>query len=254
MKKVFAILFLVPALAVAQAVTNAQYLMVDESGKVVPEGYTMGLSDIAASAASVAAASNAAVAVAEATVNASNIVNSVIASVTGAYGFGYIEGYLVSFGDSVSVSTNASCSIVKVEIAAAGTTNINSEEYSGHYFWYVYTEPMPSVPFVKWKRALDASNEWHTVEFQETEKYENVTIGGTTYGTAYRSTVWMPSSYNSSFFLTYCEITGGGGSGELLDVYGGLSVNGNAGYSGAVTNSGVIETYLGGVLIKKEEE
>lgn len=229
-----------------------QFLMVDQHGNIQPSGYAAGLTEIAAAEAQTAAAQAAAIAVQDATASASDVVDRVVSALTGAIGFGYVTGYTVSFAGAVEVSTNASAQIVYCQFGAAGSTNIESAAYTGHYIWHAYSEAMNAEPAIKYKTNLDATNSWEFAEYQSTAEFNNTTVNGILYETVYRSTVWLPASLDSAFFLAFCEVIGGGTAGSAFDVIEGFSINGKVGYTGQITRDGYVWTYKCGALMSAE--
>lgn len=241
----------------AASVTNwpdAQYLMVDQHGSIRPEGYAAGLTEIAQAEAAAAAAAAAAQAVDDALRGASNVVDDVVAALTGAIGFGYVTGYTVSFSGAAEVSTNASAQFVHVQFGALGSSNILGTAHTGHYVWHAYSESMNSTPAIKYRLNLNATSTWEFVEYQSTAEYTDTTVNGVFYDTVYRSTIWMPSACDSAFFLAFCEIIGGGGEGGLFDVYEGFSINGSEGFTGQATRDGLVWTYKCGALMSVTNE
>lgn len=233
---------------------SAQLLMVDQNGNIVPSGYTAGLTEIAAAEANAEATRQSAELVDQTTAAASNVVNDVVAALTGAYGFAYVTGHTVSFSGAVEVSTNASSHIVFCQFGTAGTMTTNAVQHTGHYIWHVYSEDMNTMPAIKYKRNLNGTNGWEFAAYQSTAEYTSNTVNGVTYNTIYRSTVWLPSVYDSSFFMAFCEIAGGGQAGGKLDVYEGLSVNGKVGITGDVIRNGLKFSYQTGLLMSVTNE
>jgi hypothetical protein len=245
------------AQAARASVTNwpsAQYLMVDQHGHITPEGYAAGLDEIARAEAQAAAAQAAARAVAESTSAASNVVNDIVSVLTGSIGFGYVTGHTVSIGGVVQVSTNASASIVACELGAAGATNIAGVAHTGHYIWHVYTEQMNAMPAIKYKTNLESTNAWEFAEYQSTAEYTSHAVNGVLYETVYRSTVYLPSSLDSAFFLAFCEIAGGGSAGGMFRVENGFSIGGKIGFTGTVEREGLYWTYQCGALMSVTNE
>ncbi|MCK9327432.1 MAG: hypothetical protein M0P69_18210 [Bacteroidales bacterium] len=232
----------------------AQYLMADQHGKIIPQGYAAGLQEIAATEAQAAATATAAQLVTETTAAASNVVADVVSALTGAYGFAYVTGHTVSFSGAVQVSTNVSAQIIHMELGAGGNMTTNAIAHSGHYVWHVYSEAMNTMPAIKYKRELDGTNAWEFVAFQSTAEFTDTIVDGITYPVVYRSTVWLPSIYDQAFFMAFCEIKGGGQAGALLDIEGGLSVGGKVGFSGQITRNGKIYTYITGLLMGVEDD
>lgn len=233
---------------------SAQYLMVDQHGSIQPPGYAAGLAEIAAAEASAAAAIAAAQAVSNATEAASNTVNEIVSVLTGSIGFGYVVGHTVGIGGVVQVSTNATAQIVHCQFGAAGSTNIAGTAYTGHYIWHVYSETMNSLPVIKYRTNLDATNSWEFAEYQSTAEYTSTTVNGVLYETVYRSTVWLPSSLDSAFFLAFCEIIGGGSAGGMFRVENGFSIGGKTGFTGTVQRDGLWWTYQCGALMSVTNE
>ena len=231
-----------------------QFLMVDQHGNIQPSGYTAGLSEIAAAEAQAAAAQQAAQAVAESTSAASNVVDQIVSVLTGAIGFGYVQGHVVSFSGAVEVFTNAAAQLVLIQPGAAGNITTNGIAHTGHYVWHAYSEAMNSMPAIKYKTNLDATNAWQFVQYQSTSEYNNTTVNGVLYETIYRSTVWLPSSLNSAFFLAFCEISGGGQAGGYFDVVSGFSINGKKGFTGDQVRNGYVWHYECGALMSVTNE
>lgn len=229
----------------------AQYLMVDEEGHIVPEGYTLGIDQIASAAASVAAASNRVLAVQEATAASREVVSNLTEVLVGTASFGYIDGFVVSFGGAASVSTNATCQILQFEVEKEHTT-VDGVPYSGHYITYYFTEPMNSVPYIKWKAALTDA-EWNVVPLQDVTYLGTVTVNGRQYSEVYRSTAYTPSSLTQAFYLAYCEIAAADGDGSMLPIHGGITINGEVAYTGVVTNDNAVFIYHSGLLMSAPE-
>lgn len=256
LKSLLTALFLV-AISINAVETNwpsaHQYLMADQYGKIVPEGYAAGLTEIAQAEAIAAANIVAAQAVADSTAAASNVVNDIVTVLTGSIGFGYVTGHTVSIGGVVQISTNATASIVFAEFGQGGSETYEGVPYTGHYIWHVYSEPMNSVPLIKYKTNLESLDDWEFAEYQSTTEYTGVTVNGVTYETAYRSTVYMPASLDTAFFLAFCEILGGGSAGGLFRVEGGFSIGGKVGVTGPIVRDGKTWNYQSGALMSVED-
>lgn len=247
-------LLLLGSLMRANAEPSVQYLMADQYGRITPEGYAAGLSDIAAAEAAAESTRQAAELSAETAAIASNIVDEVVKALTGAIGFGYVSGHTVSFAGSVNISTGAAARIVYCQFGAAGTAFTNGTLHSGHYVWHVYTETLNAMPAIKYKIELNATNAWEDVEYQTTQQYSDTTVNGVNYSTVYRSTVWMPSSLDGAFFLAFCETYGGGQAGGLFDVIDGFTIGGKRGFSGVRVRDGLAWTYECGALMSVTNE
>lgn len=250
---VFAAAVLAAMLAFSQPAPQA-YLMVDQYGKIVPPGYAAGLTEIAQNEAQAAAVAAAAQAVQDATASASNAVDEIVGVLTGSIGFGYVTGHTVSIGGTVQVSTNAAAQIVYCEFGQGGATNINEVAHTGHYIWHAYSEQMNTMPAIKYKTNLESTNAWEFAEFQSTAEYTSHTVNGILYETVYRSTVYLPSSLDSAFFLAFCEITGGGQAGGMFRVENGFSIGGKTGFTGTVEREGLWWTYQCGALMSITNE
>lgn len=250
----FALLIGVMIVHTARADGAAQYLMVDQHGHIVPAGYAAGLLEIAQAEAQAAAAQAAAQAVADATASASNTVNGIVDVLTGAIGFGYVVGHTVSIEGVVQVSTNASAQIVYCEFGAVASTNIGGVAHTGHYIWHAYSEQMNAMPAIKYRTNLEATNTWEFAEYQSTAEFSNTTVGGTLFDTVYRSTVYLPATLDSAFFLAFCEIAGGGSGGGLFTVESGFSIGGKVGFSGTIERGGLWWTYQSGALMSVTNE
>jgi len=226
-----------------------QYLMVDQHGHIRPEGYAAGLTEIAAAEANAALTRQAANLVTQTAEAASNVVDEIVTALTGSIGICYVTGHTISFSGAVLIDTNVAAYVVLLQPKAAGAMATNGVAYSGHYVWHAYSAALNSVPLVKYRSNLDATNAWQFAEYQSTAEFSNTNIAGTVYATIYRSTVWLPSSYDSSFFEAFVEIKGDGSAGALLDIYGGISIGGKTGYTGDLTRDGKTYSYITGVLM-----
>lgn len=253
MNVIIALLALLASFAVAQPPVPQAYLMVDQHGNIVPEGYAAGLTEIAQNEAQAAAVAAAAQAVRDATASASNTVDDIVGVLTGAIGFGYVTGHTVSIGGVVEVSTNATAQIVFVEFGKIAT-NINAVAHTGHYIWHAYSEQMNSMPAIKYGTNLEEKNEWEFVEYQSTSEFTSHTVNGVEYEKVYRSTVYLPSTLDSAFFLAFCEIMGGGSAGGMFRVENGFSIGGKTGFTGTVEREGLWWTYQCGALMSVTNE
>lgn len=242
----------------AYAVTTnwpaAQYLMVDQHGSIVPEGYAAGLTEIAQMEAEAAAVGQSAQLLTDTTESASNVVNAVVDALTGVYGTAYVTGHTVSFSGALEISTNVNAQIVFAQFGGAGSMTTNGTTHTGHYIWHVYSEEMNTIPAIKYKRVLEGTNSWEFAEYQSTSLYVNTTVNEVLYDFVYRSTVWLPAIYDTAFFITFCEISGGGQAGGVLDITEGLSIGGKVGYTGVRICNGYKWTYQTGLLMAVEPE
>jgi hypothetical protein len=228
---------------------SRQYLMADQHGNIMPSGYAAGLSDIARAEATAAILEQSVAISAQTMVAGSNLVDGVVQALTGAFGFCYATGHTISFAGAVQVSQDAAAYIAFINLGAAGTMTTNGVQHTGHYAWHYYTAAMNTTPLIKYRRVLNSTNSWEFVPLQSTAQYNNETVNGITYETIYRSTVWLPSVYDSAFFMAFCEILPGGSAGGALDIVGSLTIGGQALFSGTVTNSGLIRVYSSGLLM-----
>jgi hypothetical protein len=181
-------------------------------------------------------------------------VDEIVGVLTGSIGFGYVTGHTVSIGGVVEVSTNATAQIVFCDFGAGGSTNISAVAHTGHYIWHAYSEQMNTMPAIKYKTNIEATNAWEFAEFQSTEEYSSHTVNGVEYETVYRSTVYLPSSLDSAFFLAFCEIAGGGSAGGMFRVENGFSIGGKTGFTGTVEREGLYWTYQCGALMSVTNE
>jgi len=229
---------------------SRQVITVDQHGNIEPAGYVAGLSDIAQAEASAIVATQSVALAAQTMADASSVVSDVVAALTGAYGFAYVTGHVVSFAGAVSVNTNAASYIVYLQLGAAGlNVQTNGAAHDGHYVWHYYTAAMNSTPWIRYQRVIGPTNSWEFVNLQTTQEYTDTTVDGVHYDTIYRSTVWLPSNYSSAFFMAFCEILPGGQAGAALDIKGGLTINGNALFTGIVTNlNNQVEVWHTGLL------
>lgn len=229
-------------------------LMVDQHGNIRPEGYAAGLSEIAAAEAQAAAAAQAVQLQALTTSAASGVVDQVVSALTGAIGFGYVTGHVISFSGAVEVSTNASSQILLLQLGAGGSLTTNDVQHTGHYIWHAYNETMASLPAIKYRTNLNATNAWQLVPYQATAEYHDTTVNGTFYPTVYRSTVYMPTSLDTAFFIAFVEASGGGQAGGYFDVQGGFTINGKRGFTGTNTCHGLVYIYDAGALMSVTNE
>ena len=237
----------------ADTPAQAQFLMVDESGNIVPEGYTLGIDQIAQAAADVATASNKAEAVAEAVQASQEVVEALVDVLVGSTSYGYIDGFVVSLGGAADVSTNATCRIVQFEAPGGVAETVGGVDYAACEVWYYFSEPMNSTPYIKWKTALSEET-WEIVELQDITYLGSATVDGVPYSNLYHSTAYIPASLSSAFFLAYCDVAAADGDGSMLPIWGGIKMNGIEAYSGAVTNGGFEFMFQGGLLMSAPRE
>ena len=227
-----------------------QVISVDQHGNIEPAGYVAGLSDIARAEAQAIVALQFGELLSQSFVAASNVVSDVTSALTGAHGFAYVTGHVVSFSGAVQVSTNAAAYIIFLDLGGAGINVMtNGAVHDGHYVWHHYTESMNSTPWIKYKQVLGTTNSWEFVELQATEEFTDHTLNGVHYDTIYRTTVWLPKIYSTAFFMAFCEVLPGGQAGAPLDIQTGLTIDGQPLVSQTVTNlNGHIEIYHTGLL------
>lgn len=235
------------------SVTNwpptGQFLMADQHGEIMPKGYAAGLTEIARAEATAESVRIATEVVQQTTDEGRAIVKDVVDALTGTYGFAYVTGYTVSFVGAVQVNTNVAATIVFCQFGSAGTMTTNSTQYTGHYIWHVYSDTMNTTPAIKYRRELNGTNAWEFIEYQSTAQFDQQAVNGTTYATIYRSTIWMPSTYNTAFFMAFCEVLSGGQAGGKLEIIDGFTVNGKAGFTGDITENGFIKHFENGLLM-----
>jgi len=229
---------------------SRQVIIVDQNGNIQPAGYVAGLTDIAQAEASAIIATQSVALAAQTMNDASNVVSDVVAALTGAYGFAYVTGHVVSFSGAVSVNTNAAAYIQFLELGAAGqNVQTNGAAHDGHYVWHYYTAAMNSTPWIKYQRVLGPTNSWEFVDLQTTQEYTDTTVNGVRYDTIYRSTVWLPSTYSTAFFMAFCDVLPGGQAGATLDIKGGITIEGQPLVTRVYTNlNNQIEIYHTGLL------
>jgi len=250
MNKVNIVSFFVCCIAGITYGQNRQVISVDQHGNIEPSGYVAGLTDIARAEASAIVATQSVALAAQTMTDASGVVSDVVSALTGAYGFAYVTGHVVSFSGAVSVNTNAAAYITYFQLGAAGqNVTTNGAPHDGHYIWHYYTDAMNSTPWIKYKRVLGTTNTWEFADIQTTQEYSDTTVNGVHYDTIYRSTVWLPSSYSSAFFMAFCEVLPGGQAGAALDIINGITIEGQALFSGTVTNfNNQVEVWQSGLL------
>lgn len=229
---------------------SRQVITVDQHGNIQPAGYVAGLSDIAQAEASAIIATQSVALAAQTMTDASNVVSEVVAALTGACGFAYVSGHVVSFSGAVVVNTNAAAYIVYLQLGAAGiNVQTNGAAHDGHYVWHYYTAAMNSTPWIRYQRVIGPTNSWEFVDLQTTQEYTDTTVNGVHYDTIYRSTVWLPSTYSTAFFMAFCDVLPGGQAGAALDINGGITIDGNALFTGVVTNlNNQLEVWHTGLL------
>lgn len=246
------LLFLGPCAAYAEVdVPTGHFLMVDENGRVFPENYAVGISDIAEAEATTAAAAAKAEAVQEAADEVTAIVDDIALMIEGeTVMYGYIDGFVLSLGGAVSVDPDAVCYITEFTMGE----KITSGEYAGYtpaYIQYGYNTPMNNTPVIYWRSTLDDGGEWQSVTVQESEQIVgSVEMDGVTLDNMYQGTIYIPSESEKPFYKVFCSVNAVSGDGSTFPIVGGITINGKTGYTGVVTN-GIYEfTYEGGLLMQ----
>ena len=209
---------------------QGQMLMINERGKIVPEGYAVGISDIAEAVASQKVVQATATVVREAQKAAAEEVDTVVDSLLGVNAYAYCDDFVESLGGAASVSTNAQCRIIQFQVGTVREI-IDGVSYSRCDIYYYFSEPMNQTPYVQMMPTLEggATNEWTKVELQNTQALGTYVHQGVTYENAYLSYVWTLTELEQTFYRVNCEIKAAAGDGTVFDVVGGITVNGDKG-------------------------
>lgn len=257
--KRFAVMCTVVLVAIAAFADNGklfgQKLMVDENGEVFPKGAVLGLSDIAALAASNELAQAKIEIVKEVQASTSREVDLVVDTLTGVNAYAYVEDFVESLGGVSGVSTNCQCAIAKFVVGARKEI-IDGVEYSAHDLYYYYTEPINNTPYIQFQESLAVgeTNTWDKIELQESVYLGTAEIDGLTYENCYRSTVWTLASLDKCFYRVKVEISAPVGDGSTFDIIGGITLNGEKGadrkFHGINFEGGTNTLHFAGGLLK----
>ena len=103
-------------------------------------------------------------------------------------------------------------------------------------------------PALDWRTAL-SGGAWSNVT--ATVATTDIPAGVTNAAAAYTFTLAKPGT-GSAFFRVVDNSTGASGSGLWWVVFGGITVDGHLGMTGAVTNGADVLNFVGGILVEPE--
>jgi hypothetical protein len=198
---------------------------------------------LASNAAAALAASEAATAALAASEGLSNRLAVVEDSIASQQQHAIFRGFVTSFTSAVEPVTNCAVQILKFARRQEGT-NAVADVYS----WF---EVAPTnAPSITYKAKLNTTNAWsYFVALSNTWPATVAVTASSTVYQCYMASLLVPPSYTSAFFRASGNVQFVSGDSDVLNVSGGLAVNGLRGWTGTRVVGSVTNRFVGGVLV-----
>jgi hypothetical protein len=251
MKKILATIHALFALAALADVGEAQYLMVDQKGKIEPAGAVATIADTVKTETKLAALEVAAVAYTNAAAKTEAAVDDLAAAIIGNSLVVYEDDFVYSLGDAIAISTNCKCRVYRFE-ATKTRVEIDGEQYARSWLYFGFTENIGSLnPVAEFKDSLAKELDWGEVICSTPEVQNHTFTHGTDeYAYCYKMSVDIPVEYEAAFIRVFTAITAQVGDGSVLNISGGIA----GGLDGEVTLSGGGKiTFKGGLAVVPTE-
>ncbi|MEI6212037.1 MAG: hypothetical protein WCR06_10485 [bacterium] len=245
MKKLCA-LFSLCALCVlplAAAQPYAALVGVDSNNIIIPPNGAASIAMVASNAAQALAVSQAAAAASIAAADVSNRLTAVEDQIASQQQHAIFRGFVLSFTSAVEPVTNCAVQILKFTRRQQGTNAV-----ADVFTWF---EVAPTnTPTVSYRSRLNTTNAW--VYFAALSNSWPATAAVTTTGgvfQCYQTSLIIPPAYTSAFFRANGNVQFVTGDADVLNVTGGLSVNGLRGWTGTRVVGAITNHFVGGVLV-----
>lgn len=215
---------------------------VSSNGTIVPPGTAASLQTLAEVAAGNVATAAAADANQQASTNLSLRISAVENAVVSQRAHAIFRGFVLSFSSAVAPVTNCDVQIIGFATRTVGT-NVHADIST---YFSVAPSSAPTVEY----RARLSDGEWAYLSSISNTWPDTVSVA-TTNGAyeAYLSTVAVPSAMGGAFFRVNGAVSFISADDSVLDVPGGLSVNGKVGVTTNLVCGSVTNHFLGGVLV-----
>lgn len=239
----FSTLSILSILSALSAAPYAALVGVDSNNIIIPPNGAASISMLASNAAAALAASEAATAALAASDALSNRLTAVEDTIASQQQHAIFRGFVTSFTSAVEPVTNCAVQILKFSRRQQGTNAV-----ADVYTWF---EVAPTnAPTITYKAKLNTTNAW--TYFAALSNTWPATVSVTASSTVYQcymASLLIPSSYTSAFFRANGNVQFVTGDSDVLNVTGGLAVNGMRGWSGTRVIGSTTNVFLGGVLV-----
>jgi len=240
---ILSILSTLPILSTLSAAPYAALVGVDSNNVIIPPNGAASISMIASNAAAALAASEAATVALAASEGVSNRLTAIEDRIASQQQHAIFRGFVTSFSSAVEPVTNCSVQIIKFARRTEGTNAV-----ADIYTWFSLAPT--NAPTVEYKANLTTSNAWAYFSALSNSWPATVAVAASTnVYQCYLSTLLVPAAYTSAFFRVNGAVTFVSGDADVLNVSGGLAVNGLRGWTGTRVVGTVTNRFVGGVLV-----
>jgi hypothetical protein len=231
------------ALRVSAAAPFAALVGVDSNNIIIPPNGAASIAMVASNAASALAASEAATAALAASDSLSNRLTVVEDTIASQQQHAIFRGFVMSFTSAVEPVTNCTVQILKFATRTEGTNKV-----ADIYTWF---EVAPTnAPTAEYKANLTTTNAWAYMSALSNTWPATVAVAAlTNVYQCYMTSLLLPPAYTSAFFRVDGHVQFITGDTDVLNVTGGLAVNGLRGWSGTRVIGTTTNVFLGGVLV-----
>lgn len=232
------------ALAAGAAEPFAALVGVDSNNVIIPPNGAASISMVASNAAQALAVSLAAAAAAEAADNVSNRLTAVENQIASQQQHAIFRGFVMSFTSAVEPVTNCAVQILKFTRRQEGTNSM-----ADVFTWF---EVAPTnTPTVQYRAKVNSTNAWTYFSALSNSWPATVAVDAGTGGVfqCYQTSLVIPAAYTSAFFRANGNVQFVTGDSDVLNVSGGLAVNGLRGWTGTRIIGSVTNHFVGGVLV-----
>jgi len=215
---------------------------VDSNNVIHPPNGAASITQLTQAAAQALAAAQAAQAASAASAAMSNRLDAIEATIASQQQHAIFRGFVTSFSSAIEPVTNCDVQIIGVSTYPSGTNY-----YSAIATWF--SEAPNAAPTTEYRARL-TSGEWTylaAVSNSWPDTVDVVTTGGV--WQAYLTTVSLPAAMTSAFFRVNGSVTFVTGDEAVLNVSGGLAVNGMIGLTTNIVSGAVTNRFVGGVLV-----
>ncbi len=227
----------------AAAAPYAALVGVDSNNIIIPPNGAASISMLASNAAAALAASDAATAALAASEGLSNRLAVVEDSIASQQQHAIFRGFVTSFTSAVAPVTNCSVQIVKFARRTEGTNAV-----ADIFTWFSVAPT--NAPTIAYKAKLNTTNAWAYFSVLSNSWPATVAVAASTnVYQCYLASLLITPAYTASFFRVNGAVTFVSGDSDVLNVSGGLAVNGLRGWSGTRVVGTVTNRFVGGVLV-----
>ena len=223
---------------------RAALVGVNSNNVIIPPNGAASVVQIASNAAQALATAAAAEAAAEASSSVSGRLDAVEGTIASQQQHAIFRGFVLSFTSAVEPVTNCTVQILKFQRRQEGTNAV-----ADLFTWFSVAPTNP--PTIQYRAQLGTTNAWaYFASLSNSWPSTTAVVGptGVVYQ-CYQSTLIVPPSYTSAFFRVNGYVQFISGDSDVLNVSGGLAVNGLRGWTGYRVVGSTTNHFVGGVLV-----